>query len=434
MMASQDMADEELVIIGATAQKKFEYDAGEDEEEDEEEDDAVDLKKIFDKITNDIRYDEIDLHDPVQFDRFIALHNEQLWQSIPSNQNTLFHHLVDLSIKKSLEKYAPLVKYLIEKDQSFLGKKDSHGNTALHYAISHKRFKLARLMFKTQSGVSNTLSIVGPRSKNCFHVAVCCGNPGFAIDLIQTATEDALFAKDEKGRTPLHLAVDYELCTAGQLGVVEALLARCDKALVSSEAAPDCLSPYRYHEHTRAEAEDKKVKEEEHANRQGFKGDSIKDTGDHREDVLRGKDRDLKSTAPLLKLGEGESDKLLEKLDDSKKTESSIQSSMRTEVPYSRHGSAVIRRNTVKGSGIAAETGVLGKNDEKGEPSKKAAAKNRSSNRPDKDLVAAEIKNHLKLYCMRTRNHDVTVEFLYGMNQGNFTNQYKTPLFPMDSD
>ena len=31
---------------------------------------------------------------------------------------------------------------------------------------------------------------------------------------------------------------------------------------------------------------------------------------------------------------------------------------------------------------------------------------------------AAVIKNHLKLYCMRHRNHDDVVDFLYGRNQG----------------
>ncbi|RAH68475.1 uncharacterized protein BO66DRAFT_126039 [Aspergillus aculeatinus CBS 121060] len=65
---------------------------------------------------------------------------------------------------------------------------------------------------------------------------------------------EALMALDDKGNTPLHLAVAYERCTDAGLSVVKALIDFCDKALDAQTSTTNRLSPYRYHLFTRAEA------------------------------------------------------------------------------------------------------------------------------------------------------------------------------------
>jgi hypothetical protein len=70
------------------------------------------------------------------------------------------------------------------------------------------------------------------------------------------ATEDTLCARDNRGCTPLHLAVEYERCTTdSQFDIVKALIENGDSALEKFTTVPNHYSAYQYHEYTRGKAQ-----------------------------------------------------------------------------------------------------------------------------------------------------------------------------------
>lgn len=92
----------------------------------------------------------------------------------------------------------------------------------------------------------------GERTDNCMHLVIRNNFPSNMItDLIEKMTEETLGARDLRGFTPLHYAVEYERCTDSQLHVVKALIQHGNSALDMLSNKPDNYSVYGYHESTR---------------------------------------------------------------------------------------------------------------------------------------------------------------------------------------
>jgi nucleoside phosphorylase len=224
------------------------------EEEDEEE---ASVKKRFEEIKHNLRNDKINLRDTDEFEKFAEHNKDYLGKTTAAadGHNTLLHLLVDDAKDRVFDKYKPLFKLLIDSYPELPEIKDISDRTPLYISISKKREMLVRFMCDTHPNIDVILGISCLRTDYCLHVAIKKNvNPDLTIFLIEHAGEWALCAQDDMGKTPLHLAVEYERCTDAQLQVVKALIRRCDKAMNKRTIEPNCFSPYRYHEYTRAEA------------------------------------------------------------------------------------------------------------------------------------------------------------------------------------
>lgn len=99
------------------------------------------------------------------------------------------------------------------------------------------------------------------REITCLHAALTANfNYGkfdrkkFITRMISLVPEEMFTVVDSRGRTPLHLAVQYENCTASQVDVVEQLLERGPQALdieIQTPGSKHPLSIYQYHEESR---------------------------------------------------------------------------------------------------------------------------------------------------------------------------------------
>ncbi len=253
---------------------------------DEDDEEEVSTKKRFEEIIRDLKSGTIDLRTEAVLKEFAIANASYLDQKTTGDgdNNTLLHMLVEEAKDKVFDTYQPLVGLLLARNPQLLGEKNSNEKTPLYIAISKKRDKLVRFMCDAHPKIDTVLNIACYDSENCLHVAIPRNvSPKLAIFLIQKAGEGTLCAKDDKGNTPLNLAVDYDRATEAQLEIVEALVLQCDKAMDERTNAPNYFSPYRYHEYTRAEAN--KVKEVE----------SKKAPKDER-DIAPGRTEDLSST------------------------------------------------------------------------------------------------------------------------------------------
>ena len=220
---------------------------GSDSSSDNEEG-TTNVKRAFEEIVNKLKKDELDLKDENQRKKFIDRHRSYLDQKTSDDdEKTLLHLLVE-DKDKAVDKFQPLVELLIEQYPDLAGVKDSNEKTPFYTAISRKRDRFARLICKNHSDVDSLLNVACHAQGNCIHLAIHKDSK-LAEFLIEHASKDTLCSKDNEGRTPLHLAVEYKRCTTVQLKIVKALVQRGDKAI--DERTNAGFSAYRYHEHTK---------------------------------------------------------------------------------------------------------------------------------------------------------------------------------------
>jgi hypothetical protein len=469
--------DEDVEPEGSEASS---FDDDDDEEEEEEgEEEEVSVNKKFQQIRHDLKHNKLDLCDPAKLKQFADHNASYLGQKTTgdSDHSTLLHLLVedaneedkakakdkDKAMDKTkdkdkvIDKYQPLVKLLVELHPDLLGEIDSNERTPLYLAIEKKRSKLVRSMCDTHPNIDAILNIPCIHSENCLHVAIRKNiSPKLAIFLIKHASEATLRAKDYRGITPLHLAVAYERCTDGQLEIVKAIIERSDKAMDERTNAPDSFSPYRYHEYTRAkaiaaEAETKKAaKEKEKEAAQGKKAEGSAAGGDGWgwTDGAGAKfqgapqAKDAKAPKPVTD-PKGQGGQFLAQELGKPMRRVSISS----EAPLGRYGGASggsggAGNGGWKRSGEPPKIGLNiptrrsgeGSSDGKGlNPKTTVASEESRRKKREKEEVkvteesAAEIRNYLKLHCMRTRNQEDVVDFLYGRNPGMYVPSQVVP-------
>jgi ankyrin repeat protein len=247
------------------------------------------------------------------------------------------------------------------------------------------------------------------------------------------AGQETLRVRDNQGNTPLHHAVNYELCSEDQIKIVRALVAKSDTELKDASFVNiKGLSPYRYHEETHTEANNKVKKTQEIPQRGGGKESdrggnqsrpegSVMDDfgGQHQQDLrqyrlpppmpnqgpppLRPLQRvNTMSNAPPGKYGIGSSRTGAAQV-DSPKIKSMVEIN-KEQVVGSTNDKTIAKRPTHKNR----------------RPSKGQTKTNKNTKEETKPSpeAANEIKSFLKLHCLRTMKHDEAVDFLYGPSQG----------------
>ncbi|KAI9797324.1 MAG: hypothetical protein M1833_005503, partial [Piccolia ochrophora] len=399
-----------------------------DSEPSSEEEDDWNTKKSLESIKDALRNDKIlDLGDPSQEQQFLGRYGSFLGETTSDNdRNTLLHLIVEDAKDKVFGKYEPLVRLLISRHPGLAVVKDGNEKTALYIAISRKRDKLAHFICDNHPNVDQILNVPCYHSQNCLHLAVH-RNIKLAGFLIERASEETLCAKDDQGRTPLHLAVDYTRCTVKQLEVVKALIQRGDKALDERTNAPHCLSAYRYHEHTHKDTErDEKSKEKDKS-----KWMEVKDEGGvhrkpeaaHKEDAgmklipppQAGDARNVKPPSMVTRPpGNAPFDLETRKIDPPRRTNSILKPPGQPSGPSSSSGA-------LKSSGgIKAMSNVesLVGNGKLGTIKKTRKKREKVESEVTKES-ADDVMSYLKLHCLRTRSHDAASDFLYGPNPEN---------------
>jgi ankyrin repeat protein len=344
----------------------------------------------------------------------------------PKRQNLL--HLIaeetDKDVLSLIKKMKLLVKALVKLPGNLLSKKDAYGKTPVHTALSLRNHRLVRYMCEEHEDMNSILRIPTMQSRqhsaNCLHLAI--KNKGSSKDdellllLIQKSKEDTLCAVDEQGLTPLHLAVAYERCDEAQLAIVQTLVAKCDAAvdIMYKQGDKGLFSPYRYHVLTEQEA----------TTTQGNKGKA--------ERPPKREDPEIKESNlvdPYRK-----DDKKTDTSADKEKSQPSSQESRNPVATKPRQADPTAvptgKYNTLSKSsrgplGPATSNDSAGGNGMPptpvdGERKKTTSKRSQGSKAPPTEASAQAIKQYLKEYCLRTRDHEKAVELLYGAQQGKF--------------
>ncbi|KAK7716353.1 hypothetical protein SLS64_003507 [Diaporthe eres] len=183
-----------------------------------------------------------------------------------SSGPTALHILAD---KKPLEKddFKDLVKYLVKSDRHLLLEVDDNsGYTPLHLAIYRRNRSMIKWICaacdeidaaqgdKGKGYIDAVLRKKGTLLKrNCIHLAIDSAKTGkdkTARSLVDMASAETLADKDEKGNTPLALAVEYKRCSDGQIKLIEAIVERSDHFIrnhPSLDFNEKYESPYMHH-------------------------------------------------------------------------------------------------------------------------------------------------------------------------------------------
>ncbi|KAH8654473.1 hypothetical protein BGZ60DRAFT_532842 [Tricladium varicosporioides] len=431
--------DEPYVVDSPTVNDRDAEPQESDSSTDDDDDEEVSVKRKFDQILSILR-------DKGQLNLSLFDHNAgYLGQKTSGdNDHTLLHLLVEDAKDKVIEKYKPLVKLLIERHPHLMKEKDSNEKTPLYIAISKKRDKLVRFLCETYKDIDSILKTPCYHSENCLHVAIRRNvAPKLALFLIERAGEKTLCAKDDKGNTPLHLAVEYERCTDAQMAIVKALVERSDKAMDERTNAPYQFSPFLYHEHTRTLAK----------------------RAEEAQLLVREKEKEIgqeKKKSELLTAAAKESNRYTPRAEghlkdgihlpssDAGKAELTPRENAETKSAWANYRST--RGETGRGdrnpgyvkpkaealevppkpltrTGTSSEAKPVPPNEKKPKKRTKEEAKVTPES-------ASAIENYLKLHCLRTRLHDDAVEFLYGRTQENqiYFDLYESPSLKISEE
>lgn len=193
----------------------------------------------------------------------ISEHDKQrlLGKTTSSPQPTALHILAEEKCfskdEAVLQGTKDLVEYLVKNDKdSLLRVKEDSGFTPLHTAIQSRNRRMVKWICAAHDNVDEVLRQRGAKLKrNCIHLAIECaksGNDSTARNLVAYASAGTLIAKDERGNTPLHLAVEYSRCLEGQIELVKAILEKTDCSTQFDPQVDNDLnnmenSPYRHH-------------------------------------------------------------------------------------------------------------------------------------------------------------------------------------------
>lgn len=141
------------------------------------------------------------------------------------------------------------------------------GNEMFVYAACKNQTPKTHIQF-ISALMSECLNHENDREITCLHTALTCSlkreeSRGEYIEAICKFVPESMFTvTDIDGRTPLHLAVEYDRCCKTQVGIVNSLLSWGPKALhtpISSRYSKQTLSVYQYHRSSRKQPDRRKL-------------------------------------------------------------------------------------------------------------------------------------------------------------------------------
>ncbi|KAF2012823.1 hypothetical protein BU24DRAFT_465179 [Aaosphaeria arxii CBS 175.79] len=173
-----------------------------------------------------------------------------------------------------------LVKHLVKSYPQLLQELDEVNRNPLLVAVIYERLWYINAVLDSGISKQDLEPLLGPTSEddrikrlnsgninNCIQVAISKDlRVPETKKLIDQASEYTLASQDGSGRTPLHIAVEYERCTPARKDIIMSLIKRGDRAFDQVTEKPDKFSIYRHHLDTR-EKYDKKKQEQRRSER-----------------------------------------------------------------------------------------------------------------------------------------------------------------------
>ncbi|KAK0662083.1 putative peptidase [Cercophora samala] len=210
-------------------------------------------REAFDEIIADAESNKLRLGDKAYREAFKQKYQQHFEGRVPPENQTLLHLVANRVGHRGL------TLLLIKNSPHLLNMADDNGKTPLYIAITRKNENVLRaIVDKFNGDLDQLLARACDHGRNSIHAAILHNLPEqHTLALIQRASEATLCAGDHDGLTALHLAIQYDRCSASQQRVVEALLQRADACLDQFTINPPELSVYEYHYHTRTDATQK---------------------------------------------------------------------------------------------------------------------------------------------------------------------------------
>lgn len=164
----------------------------------------------------------------------------------------------------SFKRYIPLLELLLEEDKDLPGRVDEEFRTALYTAAQREQSKVVIYLCENVKSDPEWLGIPKRNGDTCIHIAIqknlACTE--YLIRKVmgkgKSVADEILNMKGEGGNTPLHIAVEYERCSANQEKIVELLLEASSAALSTEntgKTSKSSFSPVRYHQETKDQYE-----------------------------------------------------------------------------------------------------------------------------------------------------------------------------------
>ncbi|KAH7191548.1 hypothetical protein BKA60DRAFT_584621 [Fusarium oxysporum] len=205
--------------------------------------------------------------DPNALKKLVAQNKDELLTTVSLQKQNFLHFLAskpafDMSTSEGFAVQKLVARMLLQPDGlELLLAIDNNDNTPLHTAVQYSNHNFLSAVSgppsqaQTVEQVRRTIERgkgqwARCRSRSTFlHEALASRtllyNEKLVLALIALAPSAMLRAKDVHGQTPLHLAVEYSMCTAQRIAVVKALIARKPSVLEMTDNKK--RSVYQYH-------------------------------------------------------------------------------------------------------------------------------------------------------------------------------------------
>lgn len=191
------------------------------------------------------------------------------WKKRTKNEYCNFLHHLAYSKPSGKPSLQWLMARAISKLPELMGEMDFTKRTPLTVALSNSQQNDMFVYAACKNTTAKTKKLIGEalksecdeknneRGSTCLHWAVQRAiNPELISIMTGFVPLEMFTATDVQGRTPLHVAVEYEACSAEQVDIVRALLVRGQAAL-NAKLASDYgqCNVYQHHEYTRRAVE-----------------------------------------------------------------------------------------------------------------------------------------------------------------------------------
>ncbi|KAK8085847.1 hypothetical protein PG997_007118 [Apiospora hydei] len=402
--------------------------SSEDEDEDEPENEGwselltpvtrKDLTNIIDELKKHgpekAMYGQLDLTQEHDVQTFMSQKKAIVDKSPEPQKKNLLHLLAEESDKDALppvKLLKPLITALIKlPGADLLASKDDDGNTPLHKAISYRNRRLVRCMCSAHGDINSILRKKTAKSANCLHLAVekrsSTRDDSLLLHLIERSHEETLCEGNEKGLSPLHLAVAYNLCDDGQLKIVQELVAKCDRVF-TDDSESRAISPYRYHMLTCDEAAEKRDKEATATSSQKTEdtGPKVKGSKSHSKSEKKVDFAEEKAKSSLEEKRNRVHQKPIQKDLSEEPTGKYSDASRPSRALITRSATIEFPKSPVAAPSV------------NGDEKKKTSKKTSTAKIQPTDSSISAIRQYLKKHILRTYNHDLAMQLLYGNQQ-----------------